>query len=107
MSSASKFIDFFVHDILDYTLLNKESKNFIRNKSVFDITRAIDEITEILEDKTSLKNIRIETFYHGFDGEFEVKTDMKRLQQVVLNLLSNAVKFTERNGDILILVEKI
>ena len=28
LSSASKFIDFFVHDILDYTILNKEALNF-------------------------------------------------------------------------------
>ena len=26
--SATKFIDFFVHDILDYTILNRESKKF-------------------------------------------------------------------------------
>ena len=31
MSSACKFIDFFVHDILDYTILNKVSKNFIKD----------------------------------------------------------------------------
>jgi hypothetical protein len=31
MSSACKFIDFFVHDVLDYTILNKDSKNFIKN----------------------------------------------------------------------------
>ena len=28
MTSASKFIDFFVHDILDYTILNKEEAKF-------------------------------------------------------------------------------
>ena len=41
MGSACKFIDFFVHDILDYTLLNKESKNFMKDKKTFDITLAI------------------------------------------------------------------
>ena len=28
MTSASKFIDFFVHDILDYTILDKEEAKF-------------------------------------------------------------------------------
>jgi hypothetical protein len=28
--SASKFIDYFVHDMLDYTILNKEEKNFTK-----------------------------------------------------------------------------
>jgi hypothetical protein len=41
MSSACKFIDFFVHDVLDYTILNKDSKNFIKNSSNFDINIAI------------------------------------------------------------------
>jgi two-component system OmpR family sensor kinase len=36
-----------------------------------------------------------------------MKTDMKRLQQVILNLFSNAVKFTGRNGEILIIIEKV
>ena len=47
MFSASKFIDFFVHDILDYTILNKDSKNFIKNPKSFDIREAIDEIMDI------------------------------------------------------------
>lgn len=37
MTSAAKFIDFFVHDILDYTILNKDDKNFTKDISVFDV----------------------------------------------------------------------
>ena len=44
MYSAVKFIDFFVHDILDYTILNKEEKNFTKNPAVFDIREAVQEI---------------------------------------------------------------
>ena len=47
MFSASKFIDFFVHDILDYTLLNKDQKNFIKNRTQFDVRDAIREIMDI------------------------------------------------------------
>ena len=36
---------------------------------------------------------------------YMVKTDMKRMQQVLLNLYSNAVKFTPRNGKISIVVD--
>ena len=28
MTSSTNFIDFFVHDILDYTILNKDENNF-------------------------------------------------------------------------------
>ena len=30
MIAASKFIDFFVHDILDYTILNRDSLKFVK-----------------------------------------------------------------------------
>lgn len=36
-----------------------------------------------------------------------VKTDQKRMQQVLLNLLSNAVKFSETRGLIVIRVAKV
>ena len=78
MISAVKFIDFFVHDILDYTLLNKEDRNFIKDLCIFDINIAIAEIVSILEDKASMKNITVETILHGFENDF-VKTDAKRL----------------------------
>ena len=61
MGSATKFIDFFVHDILDYTLLNKDGKNFTKNFTIFNIMTAISEIIETLEDKVKLKNISVET----------------------------------------------
>jgi len=34
MVSATKFIDFFVHDMLDYTILNNAEKNFIKNITI-------------------------------------------------------------------------
>ena len=45
--SASKFIDYFVHDMLDYTILNKEEKNFTKTLEKFNIQNAINEIIEI------------------------------------------------------------
>lgn len=47
--------------------------------------------------------------FNGFDifQKSRVKTDHKRLQQIVLNLLSNAVKFTNEEGLIEIIIEKI
>ena len=47
MTSAAKFIDHFVHDILDYTILNNDSKNFIKDLSIFDVRKAVKEILEI------------------------------------------------------------
>ena len=44
MTCSAKFIDYFVHDILDYTVLTNDSQNFVKNNTVFDIRDAILEI---------------------------------------------------------------
>ena len=48
MKTSAKFIDYFVHDILDYTMLNKKAEVFMKNMDVFDIREAIKEIFEML-----------------------------------------------------------
>ena len=77
MIQALKFIDFFVHDILDYTLLNKSMKNFTKDIKYFNIKVAVSEIIGIFEDKANFKNINVECIYVDFERD-EVRTDAKR-----------------------------
>ena len=65
--SAAKFIDFFVHDILDYTVLCRDSKNFVKNMEVFNIKHAFEEILTLIEDKIKMKEINLTTKFVGFD----------------------------------------
>ena len=69
MASSTKFIDFFVHDILDYTILNQDSKNFTKNISVFNMSEAADEIIQCLNDKVNMKNITVQTNFIGFEKD--------------------------------------
>ena len=77
------------------------------NNSIFNIKTSIDEIKEILEDKVKMKAIQIDIKFNSFINDYTVKTDPKRMQQVLLNLYSNAIKFSNRNGNICIKVNKI
>lgn len=110
ISQSVKFIDYFVHDILDFSVLRKADENFVKEMKTFDIRTAVKEIVEIQEDKVEMKGIQLETEFKHFpiiDGEmlFLIKSDQKRLQQVLLNLYSNAIKFTSRGGKIKIVIE--
>ena len=77
MASATKFIDFFVHDILDYTLLNQSKTTFMKNITIFNILAAIKEIKQILHDKVLMKEIKVEIKLIGLDDwdSCIVKTD--------------------------------
>ena len=87
MASASKFIDFFIHDILDYTILNEGSKNFSKNISVFNIKKAIQEIIDTMVDKSKMKNIEVNVKIIGFNktnqqlspADYLIKSDQKRI----------------------------
>ena len=85
MRSATQFIDFFIHDILDYSVLNEDSTNFTPKNTFFDIRQAIKHITDMQEDKVDFKQIMIRKQFIGFEKNtqnnetcFMVKTDLKR-----------------------------
>ena len=67
MASATKFIDFFIHDILDYTILNEGAKNFTKNISVFNVKHAINEIMDTMSDKVNMKGLKVSIQMIGFN----------------------------------------
>lgn len=78
MTSSAKFIDYFVHDILDYTVLTNDSHNFIKNNTIFDIREAIQEMFQILEDKVAMKGIIVNFNFSSLGNEFIIQSDLKR-----------------------------
>ena len=116
IQQSSKFINYFIHDILDFSILRDGGHKFVKHESVFDVKDAVHEIVDILHDKAVMKNIAVDTQFVGFPASLHnsslhactyVKTDAKRLQQVLLNLVSNALKYTDRDGHIDIVAQYV
>ena len=77
--SAVKFIDFFIHDMLDFSMLQKNA-NFMKEMNVHNIKDAVKEILEILEAKLTFKSIHVDLIYENLgETEYHVKTDIKRM----------------------------
>ena len=66
MQNCVKLIDYFVHDMLDYTVLQNDNENFIRDITSFDVSECINQIYEILEDKIKMKQIKVKISLSGF-----------------------------------------
>ena len=80
MTNSANLLDYFVHDMLDYTILSNDVDRFQKDNSIFDILECIDQIYEMLEDKIKMKNIKFEIRIIGFINGNLIYTDKKRLQ---------------------------
>ena len=79
MTNSANLLDYFVHDMLDYTVLTNSVENFIKDNSSFDIAECINQLYEMLEDKIKLKMIKIEVRIINFGDNNYIYTDKKRL----------------------------
>ena len=52
MGIATKQTYFLLHDILDYSMLTKNSSKYVKQNIVFHLPQAIKEVVEILEEKS-------------------------------------------------------
>ena len=51
MYNSAKHIDYFVHDMLDYTILSNNDENFLKDNRSENISECINQIYGMLEDK--------------------------------------------------------
>ena len=61
ITNSAQLIDFFVHDILDYSIISNKNENFTKKVEIFDIQESVDQIICIMKDKADMKNINIST----------------------------------------------
>ena len=89
-----------INEILDISKI--EARAMTLNRRDFLISRAIDEVANVVKPLADKKNISIEK---KIDQDGEVYADFQKISQILYNLLSNAIKFSDNDGKIFVGVE--
>jgi len=97
IKNAGKSLLNIIDDILDFTQL--ENGKLEVEIAAFDIKNLLEELKYSFEQEAKNKNIKLELNVQ-LDFQDELKSDAKRVQQILQNFLSNAFKFTQKNGAI-------
>ena len=89
-----------INGILDMSKIEANAIKIV--KSTFMISRAVDEVMNILSPLANKKQISL---IRNFTEDFEVYADYQKIQQILYNLVSNAIKFTPEHGQVSILAK--
>ncbi|ABD46187.1 sensor histidine kinase [Neorickettsia sennetsu] len=81
-----------INDILDFS--KSELNNLEIKPTLFDLVR----LTETCIRMTTTKRKEIKIVKSFFSNKILIKSDHKRVKQVILNILSNSIKFTNEDG---------
>lgn len=84
-----------INEILDISKI--EAKAMTLNCSTFQLSKAVDEVLNVIKPLADKKNINIEKTIPN-DGK--VFADFLKISQILYNLVSNAIKFTDKKGSI-------
>jgi len=84
-----------INEILDMSKLEANAMKVV--KSRFYISRAINEVSNLLMPLANKKGIIINS---DLPQDFEVFADYQKIQQILYNLVSNAIKFSPDNDTV-------
>ena len=91
-----------LNDILDISKI--EANKLSIEELEYDLTLAIDEISDLLVPTADAKGVEIAVLFEK-DFSRQMVGDLGRVRQVILNLMNNALKFTD-SGYILVRIGK-
>ena len=84
-----------INDVLDMSKI--EAGRIALNPHSFDLHRLLDTTQEMLEFKADAKGLQLLFDRHPDIPQY-IRTDERKLRQVLINLLNNALKFTDEGG---------
>lgn len=93
-----------INDILDFSKI--EAGKFELFPASFSLTRCLEGVQKILSVQAMKKHVSL-VFENKLDHKALHLGDEGRIRQVVLNLVGNALKFTEANGSVRIIAERL
>ena len=91
-----------VNEVLDYSRI--VSGKFTFEKKSFDMNNLLSEVTATMNLQAVKKDIQLE-FIHTQSSTILYLGDAFRLKQILYNLIGNAIKFTNKGGNIKLIVE--
>jgi len=87
-----------INDVLDMSKI--EAGHIHLNAHSFNLHRLLDTTEKMLEFKADAKNLKL-LFERDRDVPNYIRTDERKLRQILINLLNNALKFTEEGSVVL------
>lgn len=84
-----------INEVLDISKL--EAKAMTLNKGEFLISRAVDEVLNVIRPLAVKKSIDL---VKNLPKDENIFTDFQKIKQILYNLLSNAIKFTNKKGKV-------
>ena len=65
--------------MLDYTVLTNKNANFIKQIEKFDLSEAVEQVLDILEENLNQINVKVQVTYKGFYNKgITIETDKNR-----------------------------
>lgn len=89
-----------INEILDMSKIEANAMKIV--KSAFYISRAVDEVCNILSPLAQKKNVILKK---EMTTDFEVFADYQKIQQILYNLISNAIKYSPENDTVEIAIK--
>jgi signal transduction histidine kinase/CheY-like chemotaxis protein len=84
-----------INDVLELSKI--EAARETLTETAFNLYDALEKVTEMIRLRAEKKNLEL-VFDRTDDVPRFIKTDERKLRQILLNLLGNAVKFTREGG---------
>ncbi|MDY7014371.1 MAG: ATP-binding protein, partial [Cyanobacteriota bacterium] len=84
-----------INDVLEMSKIEAGKVTF--KPSSFDLHRLLDNLREMLRVKASSKGLRL-VFERSLRVPQYIRTDERKLREVLINLIGNAIKFTQDGG---------